>query len=201
MLTRNRLFAVFFCCLVTAAVGFAQTKSERVPSSAAVASGATAIKKPMPTSEVEVRAEVLQSMSRIATLTGQVRRMRVQSIAQNDYVKADCLDAALSKSDTAEKNAKARKGSIDAKLAEKSLAMAISELALLRNVTDRSEAIFAEANSCVGNNMNGTPDNEVTVRIDPKLPPNEGNGDPTTIVPTFTLNPPAIPPTCASCAL
>lgn len=97
---------------------------------------------------------------------GQLKRAR----QERDVVKVLCLNDKLNQIDVALASAGDREKSLEALVKENDVDRSKHEFTIISVLRERAEALVAEANQCVGEELGYLGETEVTVDIDPEIP-------------------------------
>jgi hypothetical protein len=148
------------------------------PEVGAPAIGAPAEVTLTPTQMFEQAERSLEQMeSGAETLQGQLREAR----QARDVVKALCLDDKLTQMNVAKRTAAERVASLEAASKSANVERSRHEFAVISALSERAQALTAEANQCLGEELGYLGESRLTLTVDP----NVADADPA--VPTDSL--------------
>jgi hypothetical protein len=120
-----------------------------------------------PAEQVQRGAQYLQEMARASE---SVRRALEQARAARDVVKVLCLNDKLNQMDIASRSAKGRVEALGQAVSQGDRVKARHDFAVLQVLRDRVEALVAESQQCVGEEVGFFGESEMLVAVDPSLP-------------------------------
>jgi hypothetical protein len=121
-----------------------------------------------------------------------VQRQASEAKQQHDVVKALCLSDKLSQIHVAVSTASGRVDTLSSAVSHNDADRAKHEFTIIQVLKDRSSALVAEANQCIGEETGFIGDSTVTVTIDPAIPatdPSEFPNDPVVSEPPVLSSP------------
>lgn len=117
--------------------------------------------------------EVAQSESTLTRMDSSrttISQMLASARSQRDVVKTLCLNDKLNQIDVAVRSARERKQALEAAAKTSDADLANHEFTILTVLRQRSDQLSAEANQCIGREVDIIGDNVVTSTIDPTIP-------------------------------
>lgn len=120
-----------------------------------------------PAEEVAQSESTVNRMDSSRTVIG---RMLSAARAQRDVVKTLCLNDKLNQIDVAIRSARERKQALELAAKANDADLANHEFTILTVLSQRSAQLSAEANQCIGKEVETIGDNLVTSTIDPTIP-------------------------------
>jgi hypothetical protein len=120
-------------------------------------------------SPAQQASEAQETLARMDSSRGTVRRMLEEARSQRDVVKTLCLDDKLNQIDVALRNARDRRGAIDGAVQRNDADLANHEFTVLGVLRQRSEQLVAEANLCIGKEAEILGEAAVISTVDPSI--------------------------------
>lgn len=142
----------------------------------------------------EQLAQTESYMARMEAARSTIRRMLETARAQRDVVKTLCLNDKLNQMDVAIRSARERRQALELAASRNDADLAGHEFTILNVLRQRTDQLTAEANLCVGKEIEDIGTSAVTSTIDPDLPQEDPSEYPNTEVIVD-------PPDCSSCFL
>jgi hypothetical protein len=127
-----------------------------------------------------------------------VQRQASEAKQQHDVVKSLCLSDKLSQIHVAVSTASGRIDTLASAVSHNDSDRAKHEFTIIQVLKDRSSALVAEANQCIGEETGFIGESTVTVTIDPNIPetdPTDYSNDPFVTVPPVVTTPVVSSPT------
>lgn len=169
--------------------GIASAQAQGAPQVPDATAGVTRQVNLSPAEEV---AQTETNLGRMDSSRSTIAQMLANARAQRDVVKTLCLNDKLNQVDVAVRSARERKAALEAAAKSNDTDLANHEFTILTVLRQRSDQLSAEANQCIGKEVETLGENTVKSSIDPGLPAE----DPwlTDIIGTVVN-----PPSCGSC--
>ncbi len=142
----------------------------------------------------EMLGQTESYLSRMDAARLAIRRMLETARAQRDVVKTLCLNDKLNQIDVALRSARERRQALEIAVNRRDADLANHELTILNVLHQRTDQLTAEANLCVGKELEDIGTSAVTSSVDPDLPQEDPSEYPSTEVIVD-------PPDCSSCFL
>jgi hypothetical protein len=111
-----------------------------------------------------------------------VRRLLEQARAQRDVVKTLCLNDKLNQIDVAIRSARERRQSLELAAKRNDADLSSHEFTILTVLRQRVEQLTAEANQCIGKEIDVLGESAVTTTIDPTIPDDPAFYPPSVII-------------------
>lgn len=143
-------------------------------------------------SPAEELTQTEANLGRMDASRTNISTMLASARAQRDVVKTLCLNDKLNQVDVAVRSARERKQQLEAAVKSNDTDLANHEFTILTVLRQRSDQLSAEANQCIGKEVETLGENLVKSSIDPGLPAE----DPWL---TDIINTVVNPPSCGSC--
>lgn len=143
-------------------------------------------------SPAEQLAQTEGYLARMEQARQTIRRMLETARSQRDVVKTLCLNDKLNQMDVAIRSARERRQALEVAANRKDVDLANHEFTILNVLRQRTDQLSAEANLCIGKEIEDIGKSDVTSSIDPGMPEED---------PSEYPYPPIIvePPVCTSC--
>jgi uncharacterized protein YqeY len=145
-------------------------------------------------SPAEQLAATEQYILRMDAARLQIRRMLETARSQRDVVKTLCLNDKLNQMDVALRSARERRQALERAATRKDTDLANHEFTILNVLRQRTDQLTAEANLCIGKEVEDVGANAVTSTVDPGIPREDPSEYPNSTVIVE-------PPVCSSCFL
>jgi uncharacterized protein YqeY len=145
-------------------------------------------------SPAEQLAATEQYLLRMDAARLQIRRMLETARSQRDVVKTLCLNDKLNQMDVALRSARERRQSLERAATRKDSDLANHEFTILNVLRQRTDQLTAEANLCIGKEIEDVGASAVTSSVDPGMPREDPSEYPNSTVIVE-------PPVCSSCFL
>ena len=169
--------------------GIASAQAQGVPTPPDATAGVT---RQVNLSPAEELTQTEANLGRMDASRTSISRMLSSARAQRDVVKTLCLNDKLNQIDVAVRSARERKQALESAAKGNDTDLANHEFTILTVLRQRSDQLSAEANQCIGKEIETLGENTVTSEIDPGLP----QGDPwDTNIGVIIVS----PPSCGSC--
>ena len=117
----------------------------------------------------DMASEAQTTMVRLEASRSTVRRMLEEARAQRDVIKTLCLDDKLNQIDVALRNARDRKTTIGAAMRQNDVDLARHDFTVLGVLRQRSEQLVAEANLCIGKEVDSLGEVATISTVDPSI--------------------------------
>jgi hypothetical protein len=117
-----------------------------------------------------------------------VRKLLEQARAQRDVVKTLCLNDKLNQIDVAIRSARERRQSLELAAKRSDVDLSSHEFTILTVLRQRVEQLSAEANQCIGKEVDVLGESAVTTSVDPDIP-----DEPAFYPPPVIIIQPAVP--------
>jgi uncharacterized protein YqeY len=145
-------------------------------------------------SPAEQLAATEQYILRMDAARLQIRRMLETARSQRDVVKTLCLNDKLNQMDVALRSARERRQALERAVTRRDADLANHEFTILNVLRQRTDQLTAEANLCIGKEIEDVGANAVTSTVDPGMPREDPSEYPNSTVIVE-------PPVCSSCFL
>lgn len=109
-------------------------------------------------------------LNRMENARGVVRKLLEQARAQRDVVKTLCLNDKLNQIDVAIRSARERRQNLELASKRNDVDLSSHEFTILTVLRQRVEQLSAEANQCIGKEIDVLGESAVTTTIDPTIP-------------------------------
>lgn len=189
---RARVLGLTAATVVSLAIsyGIAVAQPELLPPPPDASAG---LSRQVNLSPADQLAQTNEYLSRMEGARQMIRRMLETARSQRDVVKTLCLNDKLNQMDVAIRSARERRQALELAANRKDADLANHEFTILNVLRQRTDQLTAEANLCIGKEVEdlggGKP---VTLTIDPGMPQEDPSEYPNT---TIIVE----PPSCTSC--
>ena len=169
--------------------GIAAAQAQTAPQAPDASGGLT---RQVNLSPAEELAQSESTLARMDASRTTIAQMLANARAQRDVVKTLCLNDKLNQVDVAVRSARERKTALEGAAKNSDADLANHEFTILTVLRQRSDQLSAEANQCIGKEIETLGENTVKSSIEPGLPSEE---------PWLTdiINTVVNPPSCGSC--
>jgi hypothetical protein len=188
---RNRAlgFSAVTAISLVLAYGIAAAQPELLPPPPDASAG---LSRQVSLSPAEQLAQTESYLGRMEGARQMIRRMLETARSQRDVVKTLCLNDKLNQMDVAIRSARERRQALELAVNRKDADLANHEFTILNVLRQRTDQLSAEANLCIGKEIEDPGSNAVTSTIDPGMPQEDPSEYPNS---TIIVE----PPVCTSC--
>lgn len=163
------------------------------PESDAQETGPNETASPATLSSEEMLAQSKSVLAQANVSLTNVGRMMRDARADKDVIKTVCLDDLLSQIEVARRTAAERVESLEDAVSSGDTARVEHDFAVIGALAERTGALTAEANQCIGEEKGVIGGSSLVVKFDPAIPSSDTAALP--LPPTISVPPPAASPT------